>query len=233
MGRLKTTSLQAARVERSVSRWCSRCRRTKSQIRLLNATHSCIAWAGTLAGYLYIHEGTHDAAIRQMAYDYVTDDAIPVLHTPEQPCPIDLEAYRDVVLDRFGNPPLQTPTSAWPWTRFPRSPARSPTIRDKLARQASFDSVACCLRCSWRTCSAGTRGPPPTRMGHGPCRGACHMQRRRPGSRLCRWRHPVGQMAGHPKLVDACKTYARVRAFVAAGPTPDAGNFRTLPATPP
>ena len=72
----------------------------EAKIRLLNATHSCIAWAGTLAGYLYIHEGTHDAEIRQMAYDYVTDDAIPVL----LPCPIDLEKYRDVVLERFGNP---------------------------------------------------------------------------------------------------------------------------------
>ena len=33
----------------------------EAKIRLLNATHSCIAWAGTLAGFLYIHEGTHDA----------------------------------------------------------------------------------------------------------------------------------------------------------------------------
>ena len=31
----------------------------EAKIRLLNATHSCIAWAGTLVGYLYIHEGTH------------------------------------------------------------------------------------------------------------------------------------------------------------------------------
>ncbi|MBT9553625.1 MAG: mannitol dehydrogenase family protein, partial [Hydrogenophaga sp.] len=74
----------------------------EAKIRLLNATHSCIAWAGTLAGFQYIHEGTHHPAIRQMAFDYVTDDAIPVL----LPCPIDLEAYRDVVLDRFGNPAI-------------------------------------------------------------------------------------------------------------------------------
>ena len=51
----------------------------EAKIRILNATHSCIAWAGTLAGHTYIHEGTHDAAIRRFAYDYVTQDVIPCL----------------------------------------------------------------------------------------------------------------------------------------------------------
>jgi D-arabinitol 4-dehydrogenase len=67
----------------------------EAKIRLLNATHSCIAWAGTLAGLRHIHEGTHHPAIRQMAFDYATDDAIPVL----LPSPIDLPRYRDVVLE--------------------------------------------------------------------------------------------------------------------------------------
>ncbi len=31
----------------------------EAKIRILNASHSCIAWAGTLAGLHYIHEGTH------------------------------------------------------------------------------------------------------------------------------------------------------------------------------
>ena len=111
----------------------------EAKIRLLNATHSCIAWAGTLAGYLYIHEGTHDAAIRQMAYDYVTDDAIPVL----LPCPINLEKYRDVVLDRFGNPAIQDTNQRVAMDAFSKIPGMiAPTIRDKLARGGSFDSVA-------------------------------------------------------------------------------------------
>ena len=64
----------------------------EAKIRLLNATHSCIAWAGTLVGYQYIHEGTHDSVIRRIAFDYVTDDTIPVLDTPEKPSPLDLRA---------------------------------------------------------------------------------------------------------------------------------------------
>ncbi|MBE0632854.1 MAG: mannitol dehydrogenase family protein, partial [Burkholderia vietnamiensis] len=51
----------------------------EAKIRILNATHSCIAWAGTLAGHTYIHEGTHDAGIRRFAHDYVTQDVIPCL----------------------------------------------------------------------------------------------------------------------------------------------------------
>ncbi|MEY5027932.1 MAG: hypothetical protein RLZ63_247 [Pseudomonadota bacterium] len=115
----------------------------EAKIRLLNATHSCIAWAGTLVGYTYIHEGTHDAAIRQMAYDYVTNDTIPVLDTPEAPCPIDLPRYRDVVLDRFGNPAIRDTNQRVAMDGFSKIPGFiAPTIRQRLARGESIDSVA-------------------------------------------------------------------------------------------
>jgi D-arabinitol 4-dehydrogenase len=115
----------------------------EAKIRLLNAPHSCIAWAGTLAGYLYIHEGTHDAEIRQMAYDYVTDDVIPVLDTPEHPCPIDLAAYRDVVLDRFGNPAIADTNQRVAMDGFSKIPGFiAPTFRERLARGESIASVA-------------------------------------------------------------------------------------------
>lgn len=115
----------------------------EAKIRLLNATHSCIAWAGTLVGYQYIHEGTHDAEIRRMAYDYVTDDVIPVLDTPENPCPIDLPRYRDVVLDRFGNPAICDTNQRVAMDGFSKVPGFiAPTIRERLARGQSIDSVA-------------------------------------------------------------------------------------------
>lgn len=111
----------------------------EAKIRLLNATHSCIAWAGTLVGYLYIHEGTHDPVIRQFAYDYVTDDVIPVL----LPCPINLESYRDVVLDRFGNPAIRDTNQRVAMDGFSKIPGFiAPTFRERLARNESIDSVA-------------------------------------------------------------------------------------------
>lgn len=115
----------------------------EAKIRLLNATHSCIAWAGTLAGYQYIHEATHDAAIRQMAFDYVTDDTIPVLGTPGQPSPIDLPRYRDVVLERFGNPAICDTNQRVTMDGFSKIPGFiAPTIRQRLARDEAIESVA-------------------------------------------------------------------------------------------
>jgi D-arabinitol 4-dehydrogenase len=111
----------------------------EAKIRLLNATHSCIAWAGTLVGYQYIHEGTHDPVIRQMAFDYVTNDTIPVL----SPSPLDLAAYRDVVLDRFGNPAICDTNQRVAMDGFSKIPGfMAPTVRERLARQQSIDSVA-------------------------------------------------------------------------------------------
>ena len=111
----------------------------EAKIRLLNATHSCIAWAGTLAGYQFIHEGTLDPVIRRFAYDYVTHDVIPVL----SPSPIDLAKYRDVVLDRFGNPAIADTNQRVAMDAFAKIPAMiAPTFRDRLARNESIDSVA-------------------------------------------------------------------------------------------
>ena len=111
----------------------------EAKIRLLNATHSCIAWAGTLVGHLYIHEGTQDAPIRQFAYDYATDDVIPVL----SPSPLDLAAYRDVVLDRFSNPAIRDTNQRVAMDGFSKIPGFiTPTVRERLARSEPIDSVA-------------------------------------------------------------------------------------------
>ena len=111
----------------------------EAKIRLLNAPHSCIAWAGTLAGYSYIHEGTQDAQISRFARDYATSDAIPVL----RPSPIDLEAYRDVVLERFGNPAIRDTNQRVAMDGFSKIPGFvAPTFRERLARGEGVDAVA-------------------------------------------------------------------------------------------
>ena len=115
----------------------------EAKIRLLNATHSCIAWAGTLIGLNYIHEGVAIPAIRAMAFDYITDDVIGCLDTPEHPCPIDLPAYRDVVLDRFRNPHLNDTNQRVAMDGFSKIPGFIvPTLRECLARGASIASTA-------------------------------------------------------------------------------------------
>jgi D-arabinitol 4-dehydrogenase len=110
----------------------------EAKIRILNASHSCIAWAGTLVGYEFIHQGTHDAVIRQFAHDYVTDDVMPCL----TPSPIDLDKYRDVVLERFGNPAIRDTNQRVAMDGFSKIPGFiAPTIRERLAKNQSIASV--------------------------------------------------------------------------------------------
>jgi D-arabinitol 4-dehydrogenase len=115
----------------------------EAKIRILNASHSCIAWAGTLIGLQYIHEGTRTPAIRQMARDYVTDDVIPCLHRPGEPSPVDLPAYRDVVLDRFANAAIRDTNQRVAADGFAKIPGFiAPTVRERLAAGQSIDAVA-------------------------------------------------------------------------------------------
>ena len=115
----------------------------EAKIRILNASHSCIAWAGTLAGLQYIHEGTLTPAIRQMAHDYVTDDVIPCLDRPGNASPVDLPAYRDVVMDRFSNPAIRDTNQRVAADGFAKIPGFiAPTVRERLAAGQSIDAVA-------------------------------------------------------------------------------------------
>ncbi|MFT3850766.1 MAG: mannitol dehydrogenase family protein [Propionivibrio sp.] len=111
----------------------------EAKIRLLNATHGCVAWAGALIGKQYIHEDVAAETIRKIAFDYVTNDVIPVL----QPSPLDLAKYRDVVLERFSNPYVRDTNERVAMDGSSKIPGFiAPTIHDRLARNESIDSVA-------------------------------------------------------------------------------------------
>jgi D-arabinitol 4-dehydrogenase len=192
----------------------------EAKIRLLNATHSCIAWAGTLVGYLYIHEGTQDPVIRQMAHDYVTHDTIPVLDTPEHPCPIDLPRYRDVVLDRFGNPAIRDTNQRVAMDGFSKIPGFiAPTIRERLARGETIDSVAMLPALFLAYLQVWHRGGIPytyqdqamdAAAAHAMCDAAD------PVAAFCADRTLWGELAGDARLVAALlRASERVRAFVA------------------
>ncbi|MCL4110464.1 UNVERIFIED_CONTAM: hypothetical protein GTU68_022346 [Idotea baltica] len=115
----------------------------EAKIRMLNGTHSCIAWAGTLRGYDFIHEGLQDPEVRKLAFDYVTDDVIPCLNNPDHASPMNLPEYRDVVLDRFSNPNIQDTNQRVAMDAYSKIPSFIlPTISDALKANRSIDSVA-------------------------------------------------------------------------------------------
>ncbi|WP_277186212.1 D-arabinitol 4-dehydrogenase [Caballeronia sp. BR00000012568055] len=111
----------------------------EAKIRILNASHSCIAWAGTLVGLQYIHEGTQDMEIRALADAYVTEDVIPCL----TPSPLDLAKYRDIVLDRFSNPHIKDTNQRVAADGFSKLPGFiAPTISECFARGVDPDATA-------------------------------------------------------------------------------------------
>jgi D-arabinitol 4-dehydrogenase len=111
----------------------------EAKIRILNSSHSCIAWAGTLLGMQYVDEGTRHPAIARMAHDYVTHDVIPCL----SPSPLDLGAYRDLVLDRFSNAALKDTNQRVAADGFSKIPGFLwPTFQERLAAGASIAKVS-------------------------------------------------------------------------------------------
>ena len=186
----------------------------EAKIRLLNATHSCIAWAGTLAGFLYIDEGARDPDIRQFAFDYVTDDTIPLL----RPSSIDLERYRDVVMDRFGNPALKDTNQRVAMDAYSKIPAMiAPTIRERLKRGESIRSVAMLPALFLAYLQLWHRGKIPyeyqdqamdTAAAHVMCESADPVAAFAADAAL--W----GDMARDPRLVDALRgAFLRVKQF--------------------
>ncbi|PLM41776.1 mannitol dehydrogenase family protein, partial [Klebsiella michiganensis] len=103
----------------------------EAKIRILNSSHSCIAWAGTLIGQQYIHESTLTDFIYAIADRYVTEDVIPCLGDNG----IDLPAYRDVVLKRFTNPYIQDTNQRVAADGFSKIPAMiAPTLQECYQR---------------------------------------------------------------------------------------------------
>jgi mannitol 2-dehydrogenase len=74
------------------------------KLRLLNASHQALCYAGYLAGYRLVHEVARDPLFAQFLLGYMTDEAMPTL----RPVPgIDLHAYARELIDRFSNPEVR------------------------------------------------------------------------------------------------------------------------------
>ncbi|QAY61990.1 mannitol dehydrogenase family protein [Xylanimonas allomyrinae] len=73
----------------------------EAKLRMLNGTHSLIAYAGRLFGYATMAEAVVAPEIAEHASAYLFDDALPSV-TP--PAGADLPAYGRDLLDRFANP---------------------------------------------------------------------------------------------------------------------------------
>lgn len=73
------------------------------KLRMLNGSHSFLAYLGYLAGYAHINECMEDDAFRDAARRLMLNEQAPTLRITD----VDLTAYADSLIARFANPALQ------------------------------------------------------------------------------------------------------------------------------
>jgi fructuronate reductase len=99
------------------------------KLRMLNGSHSTMAYLGYLAKHQYVADAVGDPAIRQLIYGLMTEEVMPTLPMPRA----DLERYRDDLLARFANPALKHRTWQIAMDGSQKLPQRLlGTIRDRL-----------------------------------------------------------------------------------------------------
>ncbi|HEY6796373.1 MAG TPA: mannitol dehydrogenase family protein [Kineosporiaceae bacterium] len=74
------------------------------KLRMLNGTHSALAYLGALRGHATIAEAVRDPELAETAERLLADDVAPTLTPPPD---VDVAAYGRSVLERFANPALR------------------------------------------------------------------------------------------------------------------------------
>jgi mannitol-1-phosphate/altronate dehydrogenase len=77
------------------------------KLRMLNASHSMLAFPGTIAGYRLVHETVGDPLIQELLMQFWDRDVIPLLTAPPG---LSLTGYRDKLLERYLNPATRDQT---------------------------------------------------------------------------------------------------------------------------
>jgi fructuronate reductase len=121
------------------------------KLRLLNGTHSALAYLGALAGTDFIADVVADDAFAGYARALMDDDATPTLAVPAG---FDLASYKGDLLDRFANPALRHRTVQIAMDGSQKLPQRLlGTIRDRRAASAeprhAVLAVAAWMRFVW------------------------------------------------------------------------------------
>lgn len=74
------------------------------KLRMLNGSHSFLAYLGYLGGYDHISDTMTDAGYRKAAFDMMMKAQAPSLNMPQG---TDLESYARLLIERFSNPSLK------------------------------------------------------------------------------------------------------------------------------
>ncbi len=73
----------------------------RAKLRMLNGTHSLLAYVGSLADHELIADAMADPWLAGLARAFLAEDVLPTLQAPDG---VDLGAYAESILERFANP---------------------------------------------------------------------------------------------------------------------------------
>ncbi|HVU92817.1 MAG TPA: mannitol dehydrogenase family protein [Jatrophihabitans sp.] len=123
------------------------------KLRLLNASHQALTYAGYLTGYRYVHEATADPVLAQFIRRYMQREAIPTL----APVPgVDLAEYVESLVERFGNPEIRDTLARVAVDASERIPKfLLPVLRYQLAADGPIEDAVLVLAC-WARYAEGT-----------------------------------------------------------------------------
>ncbi|WP_202912196.1 mannitol dehydrogenase family protein [Nesterenkonia muleiensis] len=124
------------------------------KLRLLNCSHQAIAYLGLLLGYTYAHEAVQDEQLAGFTRrHYMDGEASPTV--PEVPG-IDLEAYKDQLMARFGNEYVRDTLARLAAESSDRIPTwLVPVIRENLVAGRDV-SVSAAIVASWARYAEGS-----------------------------------------------------------------------------
>lgn len=110
------------------------------KLRLLNGSHSTIAYLGYLAGYETVSDTVADPDFAHLIRAMMDDEITPTL---AMPAGANLAGYKDALMARFANPALRHRTWQIAMDGSQKLPQRLlGTIRDRLAKGAPIDRLA-------------------------------------------------------------------------------------------
>ena len=110
------------------------------KLRLLNGSHSCIAYLGYLAGHKTVSDAMADPVFVSFVRALMDEEVTPTLDVPPG---ADLTRYKAALLERFANPALKHRTWQIAMDGSQKLPQRLlGTIRDRLAAGQPFDRLA-------------------------------------------------------------------------------------------
>ncbi len=116
----------------------------RAKVRLLNASHSTIAYLGQLAGWQLVSECVRRPAVAAVVRALMADDVVPTLLPP--PPGLDLGAYQEQLMERFANRALPHRTAQVAMDGSQKLPQRLlGTIADRRRQGAEPLPALLCL----------------------------------------------------------------------------------------